>query len=106
MGEMGEMHMAGPPNTLPMMAGVGPFGAIAMGGMFTIVKVRDHLDEYTDAAAGWFDNPPGTVSESITPASERAEPIGYECPMHPEVFQPTQGSCPKRGMTLRAKYQP
>ena len=25
---------------------------------------------------------------------------GYTCPMHPEVFSPTPGRCPKCGMTL------
>ncbi|MEG1328035.1 MAG: copper oxidase, partial [Janthinobacterium sp.] len=35
MADMGEMQMPIPDNTLPMMAGDGPFGAIGMGGMFT-----------------------------------------------------------------------
>jgi hypothetical protein len=39
-------HMKGPQNTLPMMAGEGPFGAIGMGGMFTMLKVREHLKSY------------------------------------------------------------
>ena len=56
-------HMEGPANTLPMMGGDGPFGSIGMGGMFTILKVREHLDE--SSAEGWYDNPPGTVSESV-----------------------------------------
>ena len=30
-------------NTLPMMTGTGPFGPIEMGGMFTVVKVREGL---------------------------------------------------------------
>jgi FtsP/CotA-like multicopper oxidase with cupredoxin domain len=54
-------HMQGPPNTLPMMAGEGPFDFIGMGGMFTIIKVRDRLSSY-DADPGWYDNPPGTVA--------------------------------------------
>lgn len=29
-----------------------------------------------------------------------AEAAGYTCPMHPEIQQPTPGSCPKCGMTL------
>ena len=35
-------------NTLPMMAGRGPFGLIEMGGMFTIFKVREGIspDDY------------------------------------------------------------
>ena len=54
-------HMKGPPNTLPMMTGKGPFGNIEMGGMFTIVKVRDDLKSY-DEDPGWYRHPKGTVS--------------------------------------------
>ncbi len=41
----GMMDMGTPRNTLPMMSGQGPFGAIEMGGMFTVLKVRDGLAE-------------------------------------------------------------
>ena len=61
MHDMAEMGMQGPPNTLPMMGGDGPFGSVGMGGMFTILKVRDSLTTY-DEDPGWYDNPPGTVS--------------------------------------------
>lgn len=37
-------HMQGPDNTLPMMMGTGRYGKIEMGGMFTLVKVRDELN--------------------------------------------------------------
>jgi hypothetical protein len=59
---MGEMQMPIPDNTLPMMTGQGPFGAIEMGGMFTSVKVREGLarNDYRDP--GWYDHPKGTVS--------------------------------------------
>ncbi|MBL4888871.1 MAG: copper oxidase [Candidatus Lindowbacteria bacterium] len=57
-------HMKGPANTLPMMGGVGPFGAIGMGGMFTVLKVRKNYTPGEDP--GWYDNPPGTVSEKWT----------------------------------------
>ncbi len=59
-------HMQGPPNTLPMMAGKGPFGNIEMGGMFTVVKVRDDLaaGDYSDP--GWYRNPEGTVARRIS----------------------------------------
>jgi hypothetical protein len=40
-GAMGEMEMPLPDNTLPMMTGTGPFGPLEMGGMFTVVKVRE-----------------------------------------------------------------
>ena len=32
-----------PANTLPMMTGTGQFGPIEMGGMFTVMKVREGL---------------------------------------------------------------
>jgi FtsP/CotA-like multicopper oxidase with cupredoxin domain len=54
-------HMPGPKNTLPMMMGKGPFGNIEMGGMFTVVKVRDQLQSY-DKDPGWYDHPKGTVA--------------------------------------------
>jgi manganese oxidase len=61
MSEMQDMaqHMKGPKNTLPMMSGKGPFGNIEMGGMFTIVKVRDEVSaDYADP--GWYEHPEGT----------------------------------------------
>ena len=60
MGEMAEMNMGGPKNTIPMMTGTGPFGPIAMGGMFTILKVREGITNYEDP--GWFKQPDGTVA--------------------------------------------
>ena len=41
MHEMASMRMSLPDNTLPMMSGQGPYGPIGMGGMFTLLKVRD-----------------------------------------------------------------
>lgn len=62
MSGMQEMQMPLPENTLPMMAGDGPFGALEMGGMFTVVKVREGLahDDYHDS--GWYAHPAGTVA--------------------------------------------
>ena len=62
MGDM--MDMGRPRNTLPMMAGKGPFGAIEMGGMFTRFKVREGIDSYEDP--GWYSHPPGTVARKVT----------------------------------------
>lgn len=56
-------HMTAPENTLPMMAGVGPFGAIEMGGMFTVIKVREGIESYADP--GWYDHPPGSVAYRV-----------------------------------------
>jgi FtsP/CotA-like multicopper oxidase with cupredoxin domain len=66
MGDMGEMGMAVPPNSIPMVGARGPFDYITMGGMFTIVKVRHGL---TDDAMrdnrdpGWYTHPHGTMSD-------------------------------------------
>jgi FtsP/CotA-like multicopper oxidase with cupredoxin domain len=60
MSEMGEMHMRLPKNTLPMMTGQGQFGPIDMGGMFTILKIRDGIASYDDP--GWYKHPAGTVA--------------------------------------------
>lgn len=83
MHEMADMHMTGPPNTLPMMAGEGPFGPIGMGGMFTLLKVRDVLEPGEDP--GWYDNPPGTVAGPVSPekaarADHRLHPPGASGP--------------------------
>ncbi len=61
MGEMGEMGMRVPKNSIPMVGGKGPLGYITMGGMFTILKVRDGISSYEDP--GWYEPPSGTRSE-------------------------------------------
>jgi FtsP/CotA-like multicopper oxidase with cupredoxin domain len=67
---MAEMQdMAGmmplPENTLPMMSGNGPFGPIEMGGMFTVIKIRDDIaaGEYHDP--GWYKHPQGSVAHEV-----------------------------------------
>jgi FtsP/CotA-like multicopper oxidase with cupredoxin domain len=69
MGDMAEMQMRVPPNSLPMVGGAGPFGGITMGGMFTILKVRERLDGTGDP--GWYDYPAGTVATNA-PAADLA----------------------------------
>jgi FtsP/CotA-like multicopper oxidase with cupredoxin domain len=73
MADMGEMEMPLPDNTLPMMSGSGPFGAMEMGGMFTVVKVREGLarNDYKDP--GWYKHPPGTVAYEWNGAPPHAE---------------------------------
>jgi FtsP/CotA-like multicopper oxidase with cupredoxin domain len=62
MADMGMMEMPLPRNTLPMMTGWGQFGPIEMGGMFSVVKVRDGLADRDFSDPGWYDNPPGTTA--------------------------------------------
>ena len=59
-GGMGEMQMEGPANSISMLGAKGPFSYIDMGGMFTIIKVRDGITTYADP--GWYSHPEGTVS--------------------------------------------
>ena len=62
MTEMLEMGMPLPENTLPMMMGEGPFGPLEMGGMFTVLKVRENLARGDYRDPGWYKHPPGTVA--------------------------------------------
>ncbi|RPE64977.1 FtsP/CotA-like multicopper oxidase with cupredoxin domain [Tibeticola sediminis] len=68
MAEMGSMEMPLPDNTFPMMTGVGPFGPLEMGGMFSVLKVRadQKPGDYSDP--GPYRQPPGTQArEWVTP---------------------------------------
>ncbi len=60
----GMMNMGRPQNTLPMMSGTGPFGDIEMGGMFTVLKVREGITSYEDP--GWYQHPAGTLARKVT----------------------------------------
>lgn len=62
MADMGEMEMALPDNTLPMMTGFGQYGPLEMGGMFSVVKVREGLARNDYADPGWYKHPAGTVA--------------------------------------------
>ncbi|HEX8323818.1 MAG TPA: multicopper oxidase domain-containing protein [Tepidisphaeraceae bacterium] len=133
MGGMGDMGMTVPSNSIPMVGAHGPFDYIDMGGMFTILKVRDGLTTYADP--GWYAHPPGTVADlatadelrrdgvdvnrTPTPALPPTAPAGgqpapeptptpapgvrYTCPMDPEIISDKPGRCPKCGMKLVAK---
>ena len=65
MAEMGEMAMKNPKNSIPMVGAEGPFGYITMGGLFTILKVREGITSYQDP--GWYQHPPGTVADLALP---------------------------------------
>jgi manganese oxidase len=60
MGDMGEMGMKVPKNSLPMVGAEGKHDYIDMGGMLTVLKIRENLTSYDDP--GWYENPPGTVA--------------------------------------------
>lgn len=73
MGGMGEMRMPIPPNSLPMRGAPGPFGYIDMGGMFTVLKVRE--DPTTADPAGWYEYPKGSVAQRADEARASADGI-------------------------------
>ena len=86
MAEMGSMEMPMPDNTLPMMTGFGQFGPIEMGGMFSVMKVREGLarDDYKDP--GWYQHPPGTVANEVKgPAPDAPRRQGSSNPAHEEI---------------------
>jgi FtsP/CotA-like multicopper oxidase with cupredoxin domain len=74
MGGMGEMEMDIPPNSLPMKGAMGPFSYIDMGGMFTVLKVRE--DPESADPNGWYAHPAGTVAGPADPARLAQDGIG------------------------------
>lgn len=54
-------HMQGPENTLPMMMGEGHYGKLEMGGMFSMIRVRDQLGEQVDL----YKAPEGTQAKKV-----------------------------------------
>jgi FtsP/CotA-like multicopper oxidase with cupredoxin domain len=82
MADMGEMGMPVPRNSIPMVGLEGKHDYIDMGGLFTIVKIRENLTSYDDP--GWYENPPGTLATlasndelqrdlGLVPSSEKSE---------------------------------
>jgi hypothetical protein len=90
MGDMGEMSMEIPENTIPMMTGWGPHGPLEMGGMFSVMKVREGIapDDYSDP--GWYENPPGTQAWEWT----------GELPEHASNYSPETILTPRGGKRL------
>jgi hypothetical protein len=101
MKDMTEMEMALPDNTAPMMAGQGPFGAVGMGGMFSVLKVRKDQKPGDYGDPGWYRHPPGTVAYEWTgslpdPARFAAEGAGSMPPAAP-VRMPVEVKARKPG---------
>jgi FtsP/CotA-like multicopper oxidase with cupredoxin domain len=67
-------HMNAPKNSIPMLGGPGPFDYITMGGLFTVLKVRENLTSYADP--GWYKYPPGTVASLASEEEMRRDGIG------------------------------
>ena len=74
MSEMSHMQMEQPRNSISMVGGKGPHGIIDMGGMFTILKIRDKLPA-GGGDPGWYTNPPGTQAREATADELRGDGI-------------------------------
>ena len=81
MGDMAGMRMPVPPNSVPMAGGPGPFGLIDMGGMFTVVKVRDRVNGYDDPPD--YVHPPGTLAAEASAADLSRD--GIDVPAMPQA---------------------
>ena len=86
MHDMTEMAMPLPDNTAPMMTGTGPFGAIGMGGMFSVLKVRPDQPRGDYRDPGWYAQPPGSVAHEWTGAL--AVPARQAAPAVAQAAQP------------------
>jgi FtsP/CotA-like multicopper oxidase with cupredoxin domain len=90
MADMGAMEMPLPDNTLPMMTGTGPFGPVEMGGMFSVVKVRDDVRSGDYKDPGPYRHPAGTVAYEYTG----------------QLQEPTRAVAPAPGKTNLSVHRP
>lgn len=67
-------HMPVPDNSIPMLGARHQYGTTAMGGMFTLVKVRDQLESY-DKDPGWYQHPKGTQPSKVS--AQEIQQIGF-----------------------------
>ena len=61
--------------TLPMTSGSGPHGQLDMGGMFTVVKVRDDLARGDYRDPGWYQAPPGATARRVSQDPDFGQPV-------------------------------
>ena len=75
-----------------MMTGHGPFGTIEMGGMFTVVKVREGLEAGDYRDPGWYKHPPGTVAYEVDAGTAGDAPRQKDAPSKGEA---RESKCPE-----------
>jgi FtsP/CotA-like multicopper oxidase with cupredoxin domain len=73
MAEMAKMKMDVPANSIPMIGAPGKHDYIDMGGMFTVLKVRDGIQSYEDP--GWYEGSPDTQARLASPDELAADRI-------------------------------
>ena len=59
-----------------MLGSEGPHGYISMGGMFTILKVRETLQNYNDP--GWYAAPADTLARAASTEELRRDGINLQ----------------------------
>jgi len=89
MADMAEMEMPLPENTVPMMAGRGPHGALEMGGMFSVLKVRKDQKPGDYRDSGWYAAPRGTVARAVD------APPGAQSAPAPRTAAPSSAPAPE-----------
>jgi hypothetical protein len=100
MGKMVEV-MPYPRNTISMKGITGPFGDyISMGGLLTILKVRDQVTSYNEDP-GWYQHPPGTVAMKASDAELTRDGIDVNAPVdggtRPSATPPAMAPVPSGG---------
>jgi hypothetical protein len=73
MAEMAKMKMSVPDNSIAMQGMPGKHDYIDMGGMFTVLKVRDGIKSYEDP--GWYDGPAESQARVATAEELAADGI-------------------------------
>lgn len=101
MADMAEMEMALPDNTAPMMTGQGPFGSVEMGGMFSVLKVRDSQPPGEHKDPGWFKHPVGSVAYEWN--GQLAEPARSQSAG--ASLMPS-GNTPSKGIEVQVRKPP
>jgi hypothetical protein len=79
-------HMKVPRNSTPMVGGKGPFDYITMGGLFTVLKVREGITSYEDP--GWYQHPEGTVANLASADDLRRDDIDVQAAPSAPPTQP------------------
>ena len=62
--------------------------AIEMGGMFTVLKVRDELAAGNYRDPGWYANPPGTVARKVSTDPDFGTPVRHPSAARPAPIPP------------------
>jgi len=99
MADMTEMEMPLPDNTLPMMTGDGPYGSVEMGGMFSVLKVRENQKPGDYSDPGWYKQPKGTQAYEYM--AEELPPVKTSSKSGPSAMKPK--NMPASGIEVQVK---